>query len=67
MYKTLAINKVYGCGLTNTAHYKCLPKKSNVIRMILATDGPCDGSNKWSTSVIKMSGWIYSETFKRRL
>ena len=27
LYMTLAINKIYGCGLINTAHHECLQKR----------------------------------------
>ena len=32
LYLTLAINKMDGLGLINTAHPECLPKKTNVMQ-----------------------------------
>ena len=59
LYMTLATDKMDGHGLNNTA---CLPR-----RLVLATERPPDSSNKTERSVIKVSKWMHSDTFKRRL
>ena len=49
LYMTLAIDKMDGCGLINTAHHEHLPTKTKVTWYYVATEGL---PKRWSTSVI---------------
>ena len=64
LYMTLAVDKMDGHGLINSTHYKHLPKKTKVKWYYIATKGL---PKRWSTLVIKVSGLMQSNTFKRRL
>ena len=46
LYMTLAINKMDGYGLSNTAYHECPPKKTKVMRYKLQKDCLLDSSNK---------------------
>ena len=59
---TIAINKINGRDLINTAHRECLPKKIKMTRAV--ENYP---KIEWSASVIKVSEQIHNEAFKRRL
>ena len=61
---TLAIDKVDGYGLINTAHYEHLPKSTKIMWYYVATEGL---PKRWSASVIKVNGQIHNHAFKRRL
>ena len=62
---TLAINELNGHGLSNSVHHECLPKRTNIMRYLLQKYQAIVTSR--SVSVIKVSGRIYSDTFKTRL
>ena len=64
LYITHAINKIDERGLINTAHHEHLLKKTKVTWYVLATEGLPE---QRSTSIIKVSGQIHSDAFKRRL
>ena len=66
LYMTLIINKMDGCGLSNTTCCEPLPKKSKG-DMILATEGLLDGSNKIKHFSYKGEWPMCSDAFKRRL
>ena len=61
---TLAIDKMDGCGLINTACRERLPKKTKVMRYYVATEGLPE---RCSASFIKVSRGLRSNTFKRKL
>ena len=54
LYMTLAINKLDGCGLVNIACYERLPKKTEVMWLVLATEVLPE---RLSVSVIKVRKW----------
>ena len=56
LYITLAIDKMDGCGLSNTACRECLPKKTKVTQYWLQKDYPI--KTRCSASVVKVSGQI---------
>ena len=43
---TPAVNKLNGCGLSNTAHRERLPKKTKVMQYYIATEGLPGSTNK---------------------
>ena len=63
LYMTLAVYKMVGHGLINTAHHECLPKKTKVMVYYIPTEGL---PKKHSSSVIKVSEQIHSDALKRR-
>ena len=46
LYMTLAVNKVNGHGLSNTAHRERMPKKTKVTQYYIATEGLPGSINK---------------------
>ena len=46
LYMTLAVDKLNGCGFSNTACRECLPKKTKVMYIVLATEGLPGSTNK---------------------
>ena len=62
----LVIDKMDGNGLSNTVCYDCLPRRLKINNIVLATEGAPDLLQD-STSVIKVSGQMCSDAFKRRL
>ena len=66
LYVTLAVDKMDGHGYINTARHEHLPKKTKVTQNYLQKDYPKDRA--WlSALVIKVSGQMRSDAFKRRL
>ena len=63
---TLAINKLNEFGLSNTVHRECLPKKTKVKQYWLQKDYQGVPASR-NVSIIKVSGQMHSNTFKRRL
>ena len=64
-YMTLAVNKLNGHDLSNSAHCERLSKKTKIMRYWLQNYLAIVTS--WSISVIKVSGQIHSDAFKNRL
>ena len=64
LYMTLAIDKLNGCGLSNTALHECLPKKTKVTQYQLQKDYQAVPMSQ-SISIIKVSGRMHSDTFKK--
>ena len=62
---TLAVNKLNGHGLSNSAHHERLPKKTKIMRYCL--QNYLTILTSWSISVIKVSGQIHINAFKNRL
>ena len=62
---TLAINKLNGLGLSNSARHERLPKKTKIMRYWLQKYQAIVTSR--CISVIKVSGRICSNAFKNRL
>ena len=60
---THAINRMDGRGRINTAHRKCLSKKTKVMRYYVVTKGLLE---RQSASFIKVSERMHSTVFKRK-
>ena len=63
---TLEVDKMNGHGLSNKAHYERLLKKTKLPPHQPQTHKPTL-ITRWSTSVIKVRGYIHSNAFKTRL
>ena len=66
LYMTPVIDKLNGCALSNTAHHERLPKKTKVTQYWLQKDYQAVPTSQ-NVSIIKVSGRMRSDTFKRTL
>ena len=66
LYMTPVVDKLNGHGLSNTARHKRLPNKTKVTQYWLQKDYQAVPTS-WNVSIIKVSGRMRSNAFKRRL
>ena len=57
-YMTLVVDEMYGHGLSNSERCESLPKKTKVMPTV---------ATRQRASIIKVSGLMHSDTFKRSL
>ena len=64
LYMTLDVDKLNGHGLSNTARHEHLPKKTKVTQYQLQKDYQTVPTS-WNISIVKGSGHVQNDAFKR--